>query len=120
MSLLTGPKCVQLSWDGKWIYFTSNRTGEDRIWKIPASGGDAVPVTNVVGYTPLDRRMALTYTTSRGCSRRAPCGACQPPAGSRQDDRGSCSGELRSARKRYLLHRPALGGGRHLLDRPAL
>jgi hypothetical protein len=33
---------------------TSNRTGEDRIWKIPASGGKAVQVTNSVGYTPLE------------------------------------------------------------------
>jgi Tol biopolymer transport system component len=40
--------------DGKWIYFNSNRTGEDRIWKMPASGGEPVPVTNFVGYAPLE------------------------------------------------------------------
>ena len=40
--------------DGKWIYFTSNRTGEDQIWKIPASGGDAVQVTNNVGFAPFE------------------------------------------------------------------
>jgi len=38
--------------DGKWIYFSSNRTGESRTWKIPASGGEAVQVTNDVGYVP--------------------------------------------------------------------
>ncbi len=50
--------------DGKWIYFTSNRTGEHQIWKMPASGGDAVQVTNNVGYVRLaSRRMAPTSTT---------------------------------------------------------
>jgi hypothetical protein len=42
------------SHDGNWIYFDSNRTGEDRIWKMPASGGDPVPVTNFVGEAPLE------------------------------------------------------------------
>jgi eukaryotic-like serine/threonine-protein kinase len=40
--------------DGKWIYFNSNRTGEDRIWKIPVSGGDAVRVTDIAGYMPVE------------------------------------------------------------------
>jgi Tol biopolymer transport system component/DNA-binding winged helix-turn-helix (wHTH) protein len=38
--------------DGQWIYFTSNRTGERHVWKIPVSGGDVVQVTNTVGYAP--------------------------------------------------------------------
>jgi eukaryotic-like serine/threonine-protein kinase len=38
--------------DGKWIYFNSNRTGKVLIWKIPASGGDAVQVTDNVAYAP--------------------------------------------------------------------
>ena len=45
------------SHDGKWIYFTSNRSGERQIWRMPASGGDAaqigtdslINVTGVVG-----------------------------------------------------------------------
>jgi serine/threonine-protein kinase len=40
--------------DGRWVYFNSDRaggqSGERQIWKIPASGGDAVPVTGAVGY----------------------------------------------------------------------
>jgi hypothetical protein len=36
--------------DGQWVYFTSNRTGDWKVWKIPASGGDAVQVTSGVGY----------------------------------------------------------------------
>jgi eukaryotic-like serine/threonine-protein kinase len=38
--------------NGQWIYFNSNRTREGQIWKIPASGGDAVQVANGVGYMP--------------------------------------------------------------------
>lgn len=36
--------------DGEWIYFGSNRTGRWQVWKIPASGGDAVQVTQEGGY----------------------------------------------------------------------
>ncbi|MGH9627419.1 MAG: TolB family protein, partial [Bryobacteraceae bacterium] len=45
--LTTSPAGEALpSWspDGKWIYFSSNRTGKYGIWKVPASGGEAVPV----------------------------------------------------------------------------
>src|SRR5262245_36480496 len=31
--------------DGKWIYFLSDRSGDWQIWKVSASGGDAVRVT---------------------------------------------------------------------------
>lgn len=35
------------SWshDGRWIYFCSDRSGRPQIWKVPAKGGPAVPVT---------------------------------------------------------------------------
>src|SRR5262249_16471226 len=35
------------SWsrDGKWIYFSSDRSGEYQIWKMPAEGGAAVQGT---------------------------------------------------------------------------
>jgi Tol biopolymer transport system component len=33
--------------DGNTIYFSSNRTGTPMIWKIPASGGEAVQVSRV-------------------------------------------------------------------------
>ena len=36
---------VSFSRDGKWIYFTSNRTGEFQIWRMPAEGGEAVQWT---------------------------------------------------------------------------
>jgi Tol biopolymer transport system component len=40
------------SWsrDGKWIYFTSNRSGRFEIWKMPAQGGLATQVTKNSGF----------------------------------------------------------------------
>ena len=42
------------SWshDGKWIYFTSSRSGQWEIWKMPANGGAALQVTTEGGYLP--------------------------------------------------------------------
>lgn len=31
--------------DGRWIYFTSDRSGPIQAWRLPAEGGPAVPVT---------------------------------------------------------------------------
>ena len=36
--------------DGRWIYFTSTRTGTYRIWRMPADGGEATPITNDEGF----------------------------------------------------------------------
>jgi Tol biopolymer transport system component len=36
--------------DGRWIYFSSNRTGTDQIWKMPSQGGDSVQVTKYGGF----------------------------------------------------------------------
>ena len=42
------------SWsqDGNWIYFASTRTGREEIWKMPATGGDAVQLTRNSGDEP--------------------------------------------------------------------
>ena len=46
-SQLGGGAFPNFSRDGRWIYYTTNRTGGNPIiWKIPASGGEAVRVTN--------------------------------------------------------------------------
>src|SRR5258708_17923616 len=34
------------SHDGKWIYFTSDRSGRRQIWRMAASGGDALQITS--------------------------------------------------------------------------
>jgi Tol biopolymer transport system component len=33
------------SHDGRWIYFASGRSGSLQVWKMPAAGGEAVPIT---------------------------------------------------------------------------
>jgi Tol biopolymer transport system component len=40
--------------DGRWIYFTSARSGQYEIWKMPAEGGDAVQLTSVSGRMPFE------------------------------------------------------------------
>ena len=37
---------IAVSSDHRWVYFTSDRTGNSDIWRIPAAGGDAVQLTN--------------------------------------------------------------------------
>jgi dipeptidyl aminopeptidase/acylaminoacyl peptidase len=36
----------QWSFDGKWIFFLSDRSGSTQIWKLPASGGEAQQVSD--------------------------------------------------------------------------
>jgi Tol biopolymer transport system component len=36
--------------DGKWIYFCSNRSGSQELWKVPAAGGQAVQLTQNGGF----------------------------------------------------------------------
>jgi Tol biopolymer transport system component len=38
--------------DGRWIYFTSDRSGSHQIWKLPAVGGAATQVTFQGGMQP--------------------------------------------------------------------
>jgi len=40
------------SHDGKWIYFSSTRTGREEIWKMPSHGGEAVQITRNSGDAP--------------------------------------------------------------------
>jgi Tol biopolymer transport system component len=42
------------SHDGRWIYFSSTRSGREEIWKMPSTGGDAVQITRNSGDTPYE------------------------------------------------------------------
>jgi hypothetical protein len=57
------------SWsrDGKWIYFTSDRTGRWEIWRTAAQGGPAEQITTAGGYVALESRDGKTlYYTKMG------------------------------------------------------
>jgi Tol biopolymer transport system component len=43
----TPSRDVLPSWsaDGKFVYFTSNRTGDYQLWRVPATGGEPVQIT---------------------------------------------------------------------------
>jgi Tol biopolymer transport system component len=44
------------SWsrDGRWIYFGSNRSGAEQVWKIPSSGGEPAQVTHHGGFAAFE------------------------------------------------------------------
>ncbi len=57
------------SWsaDGRWIYFGSDRSGEQQVWKIPAGGGEAVSVTMAGGYAAQESADGqYVYYTKKG------------------------------------------------------
>lgn len=47
---------VKPSWsaDGRWIYYTSNRSGTYQVWKISPDGGEPIQLTRHGGYTPFE------------------------------------------------------------------
>jgi Tol biopolymer transport system component len=61
---------ISPSWsrDGRWIYFASARTGQNRIWKMPANRGTAVQIGERSGWCPLESRdgLFLYYVTMSG------------------------------------------------------
>jgi Tol biopolymer transport system component len=40
--------------DGRWVYFGSTRSGGFRLFKVPTEGGEAVPVTDDVGFRAVE------------------------------------------------------------------
>ena len=70
------------STDGRFIYFTSKRSGVFEIWKMPVSGGDAVQVTRNGGVVALESMDGSTSTTHRLTAGRAACGGCRPAVAS--------------------------------------
>src|SRR6266545_1243841 len=60
------------SWSrvGRWIYFTSNRSGRLQIWRMPAGEGDAAQITRQGGFEPMESPDGrwLYFTQDRGSS----------------------------------------------------
>ena len=53
--------------DGSWIYFASLRSGDWRIWKTPAQGGEAIQVTQTNSFAPMESVDGKTlYYCKRG------------------------------------------------------
>ena len=57
-----GNNNVVPSWsrDGRWIYFTSDRSGSMQVWKTPLDGGPPVQVTTQGGFAPMESRDGKT------------------------------------------------------------
>src|SRR2546428_11292498 len=65
------------SMDGKWIYFRSNRSGKDEIWKMPRGGGAAAQVTQGGGFEAIETLDGKTLYFARS---RAESGLWSMPA----------------------------------------
>jgi Tol biopolymer transport system component len=107
--------------NGQWIYFTSNRTGERRIWKVAASGGAAVPVTSNAGYSPVESPDAayLYYVESRAKPSllwRVPVSGGDPV---KVLDRVALGNFAVLDQGIYYIERPSGEGGFYALDGPS-
>ena len=58
--------------DGRRIYFSSDRTGRPEVWRIPAQGGQAVPVTRDGGLTSFESFDGRTLYYVKGREARQP------------------------------------------------
>lgn len=61
------------SWsrDGRWVYYSSERNGSRRIWRIPAEGGEEEPVTGG-GTAALESRDGKTLLFRKEATLRSP------------------------------------------------
>jgi len=71
--ITSGPSNEAMSFfsrDGKWLYFRSDRTGRQEIWRVPFAGGPQEQVTRNGGYTAYESvdGQTLFYTKGRGDS----------------------------------------------------
>jgi len=64
------------SHDGNWIYFMSNRTGREEIWKIPSAGGKPLQVTTAGGVVAFESHSGdmLLFTKPEGTLWQMPIG----------------------------------------------
>lgn len=64
-------KAPSFSRDGKWVYFASNASGSDEIFRVPVTGGEPVRVTDnggFVAFESMDGRSIYYTKTPAGCA----------------------------------------------------
>jgi dipeptidyl aminopeptidase/acylaminoacyl peptidase len=89
----------RFSADGEWIYFLSDATGVDELWRLPMQSGAAEQVTDfnvpITGYalSPTGREVAIWADVSTACN-ELPCELPQPVA--------SCCGSGRGFDDAYV------------------
>jgi Tol biopolymer transport system component len=66
--------------DGRWAYFTSNRTGRSEVWRVPAVGGAEEQVTHEGGWAPFESLDGRSLYYLRSDAGRSPLLA-RPTAG---------------------------------------
>jgi eukaryotic-like serine/threonine-protein kinase len=62
---------ASFSRDGRWVYFTSNRTGRHEVWRVPAAGGAEEQVTRGGGCWPFESFDGRTLYYKRTCGNDA-------------------------------------------------
>jgi len=81
--LTSGPNAFPWSWsrDGRFIYFSSNRTGREEVWKMSPGGGEALQVTTQGGDKAIESSDGrFLYVGKRGLSGKGPPGVWRIPA----------------------------------------
>ena len=54
--------------DGRWIYFASNRTGREEVWRMPAAGGAPAQITRQGGTAAIESGDGFLYYAKGGGS----------------------------------------------------
>ena len=77
----------RFSADGRWLYFLSNRSGDDQVWRASLPGGQAQQVTRVAGGisgylpAPAGDRIAVWADRDMGCQTLACPNVARPAEG---------------------------------------
>jgi eukaryotic-like serine/threonine-protein kinase len=109
-----GSSNVRPSWshDGRWIYYSSGRSGANQIWKAPSAGGDHVQVTKHGGFEAFESPdgTVLYYLQAQSI------GVWQVPVGGGDEvkviDRGMRGGLAITSRGLFIIDVAALSSPR--------
>jgi serine/threonine protein kinase len=109
--------------DGRWIYFGSTRAGgtQETIWKMPASGGEAVQVTRTTGHAPQESPDGADLYYVDALDRPAALWRVPVPGGTPAKvlDGVVLANYAVLPGGIYFVDRPTGGGGIHYVDVPS-